>query len=251
MKIEQGELNPFTLQPVGIGINSAHFAMVSIGGLSERCVVKKISEEGIAAECFCALVGDSLSLPVLTPVVITDPRDQSLWFGARDQKYPNISAHLKLGSSASHAQLFAIANVLLTWSHLGHVISFDELIANGDRNPGNILWDGQTFTIIDHELALGNRAMTMNKLALFATANFAHPNGAVVSSAALGSAMAQQAFLKANDPVWSHIQLEFQRTHSDVSKHHAQCEKIVQALLPLLHHRVADAMSPLLQGARP
>lgn len=251
MKIEQGELNPFTLQPVGVGINSAHFAMVVIEGSSERCVVKQISEEGIAAECFCALLGDSLSLPVLTPVVITDPRDQSLWFGAREQKYPNVSAHLNLGNSANQAQLFAIANVLLTWSHLGHVISFDEVIANGDRNPGNILWDGQTFTIIDHERALGNRPMMENKLAFFATANFLHPNGAAVSSAAMGSAMAQQALLNVNDPLWSHIQLEFQRTHPDVSKHHAQCEKIVKALLPSLHHRVADAMSPLLQGARP
>lgn len=209
MKIEQGVLNPFTLHPVGAGINSAQYAVVNIGGLSQRCVVKRVGDREIAAECFCALLGDTLSLPTLTPVVITHPGDGSLWFGSRDAAYPSLSARLSIGATVNQHQLVALAQVLSTWSQVGHVISFDELIANGDRNPGNVLWNGAAFTIIDHERSLGNQQKVSNRLALFATSNFQAPLVASINSAATGSAMTQQALLSADQAIWSMIRDEF------------------------------------------
>lgn len=251
MKIEQGVLNPFTLRPVGAGINSAQYAIVNIGGLSQRCVVKMVGDREVAAECFCALLGDALSLPTLSPVIVTHPGDNSLWFGGRDTTYPSLSARLHLGATASRHQLAALAQILATWAQVGHVISFDELIANGDRNPGNVLWNGTVFTIIDHECALGNQPKLSNRLALFATANFHPPLVASVSSAATGSAMAQQAFLTAGQSVWDIISAEFQAIPSAIGLHHGACEALAKQLVGSLPSHAANAMSPLLQGANP
>ena len=139
MKIEQGVLIPRTLIPVGEGITGASYAIVNIEGLSQRCVVKQAGYRGIAAECLCALLGDALELPTLTPVLVTDPRDSSLWFGAREVGYPSLSSTLRIGTSARAEQMHALACILSAWSQVGQVISFDELVANGDRNPGNVL----------------------------------------------------------------------------------------------------------------
>lgn len=248
MRVEQGILNQFTLRPVGAGINSAQYAIVSIGGLSHRCVVKHVGEREIAAECFCALLGEKLSLPTLPPVIVMNPADGSLWFGARDVAYPSLSANLNLGNTADQAQLFALAEVLSNWSQVGHVISFDELVANGDRNPGNVLWNGTVFSIIDHERSLGNQPKRVNKLALFSTANF-HPSlVASVSSAATGSAMAQQALLSASKTIWDHLQTEFQGMPTVIGQHYGTCETLAKLLLASLPTQAADAMSPLLQG---
>lgn len=251
MKIEQGVLNPFTLQPVGAGINSAQYALVNIGGLSHRCVVKQVGDREIAAECFCALLGDALSLPTLTPVVVTHPGDNSIWFGSRDAAYPSLSARLSIGASANPVQLVALAQILSTWAQVGHVISFDELIANGDRNPGNVLWNGAVFTIIDHERSLGNQPKQSNRLALFATANFQAPLVASISSAATVSAMAHQALLSADQAIWDMMRREFQATASPVGQHFAACEALAKQLLASLPSHAANAMSPLLQGVAP
>lgn len=251
MKIEQGILNPFSLQPVGAGVNSAQYAIVSIGGLSERCVVKKVGEREIAAECFCALLGYALSLPTLPPVIVTHPGDGSLWFGARDANYPSLSARFQIGAMANQYQMIALATVLSSWAQVGHAISFDELIANGDRNPGNILWNGAVFTIIDHERSLGNAPKTSNRLAVFSTANFQAALVASVSSAATGSAMAQQALLSADLTVWNNIRTEFEMIPPTIGCHHGACEAMAKQLLGSLPTHAANAMSPLLQGVTP
>lgn len=248
MKIEQGVLNPFTLIPVGAGINSAQYAVVNIGGLSQRCVVKQVGDREIAAECFCALLGDALTLPTLSPVIVTHPGGGGLWFGARDAAYPSLSARLNIGQNVNQVQLMFLAQILSTWAQVGHVISFDELIANGDRNPGNVLWNGAAFTIIDHERSMGNKPKISNRLALFATANFQPPLVASISSAATGSAMAQQALLGADQTVWDMIRSEFQSATPVVSQHHGACEALAKHLLSSLPGHAANAMSPLLQG---
>lgn len=251
MKIEQGVLNPFTLRPVGAGINSAQYAVVNIGGVSQRCVVKLVGDREIAAECFCALLGNALSLQTLSPVIITHPSDNSLWFGTRDAAYPSLSARLSIGQTVNQYQLVALAQILATWAQVGHVISFDELVANGDRNPGNVLWNGDAFTIIDHERSLGNQPKLLNRLALFATANFYPQLVASVSSAVTGAAMAQQALLVADQSVWDMIRHEFQATPHAIGQHHGACELLAKQLVTSLPSHAANAMSPLLQGAHP
>lgn len=243
--IEQGILNPFSQASVGHGINRPSYAIVNIGGLSQRCVVKNVGHKEIAAECFCALLGGALGLPTLRPVIVTNPLDNSLCFGSREVGYPNLSAQLGIGDSANAAQMQALAIILSAWSHVGHVISFDELILNGDRNPGNVLWSGLAFTIIDHERALEIQAMTVNKLAQFSTNNFDPTHVGSVQSASMGAALAQQSMLSADDRIFTSLRSDFFNIPGEVGNHFNELETIAKKMLPSMAANTSNALSPL------
>lgn len=243
--IEQGILNPFSLVEVGHGITRPKYAIVLIGGLSQRCVVKTAGHKEIAAECFCSLLGSALGLPTLRPVIVRNPTDDSLWFGSREVGYPNLSARLGIGNHTNAAQMLALANILSAWSQVGHVISFDELIANGDRNPGNVLWNGSVFTIIDHERALGIQPMSINRLAQFATNNFDPTHIGNVQSASIGAALAQQSMISANASIFNSVAGEFSGIPNEIGKHIGDCVDIAKKLLPTMTNSTANAMSPL------
>lgn len=251
MKIEQGTVIPSTLAPVGEGITGASYAIVVIAGLSQRCVVKQAGDREIAAECLCALLGDALGLPTLIPVVVTDPRDNTLWFGAREAGYPSLSSLLRIGASADATQMHALALILSTWSQVGQVISFDEMIENGDRNPGNVLWNGVQFTIIDHERALGIQPMQLNRLALFATNQFQANLVAAVQSASTSSALAQQALLGVGSTVWQMIDFEFASAPTVISQHGPAFASLAQGNLGSLASNTANAMTPMFVRQQP
>ena len=251
MKIEQGIMSPSTLAPVGEGITGASYAIVVIAGLSQRCVVKRAGDREIAAECLCALLGHSLGLPTLLPVVVTDPRDSTLWFGAREVGYPSLSSRLRIGTHADALQMQALACILSAWSQVGQAISFDELIANGDRNPGNVLWNGAQFTIIDHERALGIQPMQLNRLALFATNQFQPQLVAGVQSASTSAALAQQALLGVGSTVWQLIAAEFASTPSTVGQHCSAFTSLAQGNLGSLASSTANAMTPMFARQNP
>lgn len=248
MKIEQGILIPSTLVPVGEGITGASYAIVVIAGLSQRCVVKMATDREIAAECLCALLGNALGLPTLVPVVVTDPRDNKLWFGTCDVGYPSLSSKLQIGPAANAWQMQALARILSPWSQIGHVISFDELVENGDRNPGNILWDGVQFTIIDHERALGLQPKQLNKLALIVLHFFRSELVADVQITSTSAALAQQAVLGVSSNVWQMIVAEFASVPLAVRQHCSVFIASVQAKLASLPSSVINAMSPLFAG---
>lgn len=250
MKIEQGILIPATLIPVSEGISGAGYAIVVIEDLSQRCVVKKVGDREIAAECLCALLGDALGLPTLIPVIVSDPRNGSLWFGAREASYPSLSSRLGIGAQINTTQLRALAYILSKWAQVGQVISFDELVANGDRNPGNILWNGAQFTLIDHERALGNHPMELNKLALFATNNFDTALTASIHSASTSAALAQQALLGADSRIWQKIAERFATSPNVISRHFSTLTSLAQGNLGSLASNTANAMTPMLAGER-
>jgi hypothetical protein len=243
--IEQGVLNPFSMVPVGQGITRPNYAIVNIGGLSQRCIVKNAGHKEIAAECFCALLGATLGLPTLKPVIVTNPSDNSLCFGSRDVGYPNLSAQLAITETVNPAQMQALASILSKWSHVGHVISFDELIQNGDRNPGNVLWSGSVFTIIDHERALEIQPMIHNKLAHFSTNNFDATLVASIQSACMGAAMAQQSMLSADEGVFNSMRSAFAAITPKIGDHFTELEAITKKILPAMASNTFNAMSPL------
>ncbi len=243
MQAEQGTLIPATLSPVGQGITDAQFAIVNIGGLSQRCVVKHVGDREIAAECFCALLGHHLSLPVLVPVVVTDPRNNGLWFGARDVGYPSLSS--RLTASPTTGQLAVLTAILATWAHAPAVISFAELIANGDRNPGNVLWNGATFTIIDHERALGIQPMTINKLAYFTLLNASAAHVAAIQSGTTSAALAQQSLLGVNSSIWGAIQSEFDNLPAVISRWFSPMVNFAKNRVTSLVGNATNATTPL------
>lgn len=243
--IEEGILNPYHQTSVGHGITQPKYALVNISGTSHRCVVKTAGHKEIAAECYCALLGSALGLPTLQPIIVRDLKDNSLSFGSRNVGYPNLSSRLGIGDRANSSQMLALAHVLSTWAQVGQVISFDELIVNGDRNPGNVLWGGDVFTIIDHERALQIEPMLINKLAQFSTNNFDPQQVTSVGSASVAAAMTHQAMLTANSTTFTSIQNAFLSAPREIAQYSYACERITKAILPKLTGNTANAMSPL------
>lgn len=247
MQVEQGILLPTTLKPVGKGISGAQHATVHIAGLSQRCIVKKVGYREIAAECFCALLGNALALPTLIPVIVTDPADQSLWFGARNSGYPDLATNIGFVSKKpNRAQLRMLTNILSKWPHIGQAVSFDELIANGDRNPGNILWNGLVFTLIDHEQAVGNAPKILNKLALFATQSLSAQELSNLQNGAIAAALTHGSQLNSASTIWVEIQAEFATLPSSIANYYLPFETLVKAQLVSLVSSVSNAVLPLL-----
>ncbi|ELB2246559.1 hypothetical protein QNZ72_000921 [Vibrio parahaemolyticus] len=120
--------------------------------------VKLIDARKIFIECFCAVLGRSIGLPIPKPFLVNVPHESlscsvpdgqsCIAFGSEDAAYPSFRR--KFNQSQPEAM-----RLLKAYSKILDVSVFDEWIGNGDRNIGNILYDGKSlFNFIDHELAL-------------------------------------------------------------------------------------------------
>lgn len=80
-----------------------------------------------------------------------------LGFACEEILLPSIKQ--KIGSELTEAIARAFVDIFTkNCPDYTNVIGFDEWVANGDRNIGNILWDGQKeFYLIDHGLAMNER----------------------------------------------------------------------------------------------
>jgi len=109
----------------------------------------------IVAELLCGVIGRSLGLPVPEPFIVTIsagvvphsrllPANKStLAFASQDVGGTTFSQLLRAGSPGAQA-------MLMKWEHLIPVTTFDEWMANTDRNLGNILFISNVLWIIDH-----------------------------------------------------------------------------------------------------
>lgn len=120
--------------------------------------VKLIDARKIFTECFCALLGRNMGLPIPKPLLVNVPHDSltcsiqvgqsCIAFGSADAAYPSFRRKFNQNQPEAMKLLKAYSKIL-------DISVFDEWIGNGDRNIGNILYDGKSlFNFIDHELAL-------------------------------------------------------------------------------------------------
>ncbi|MEM5314291.1 hypothetical protein [Paraburkholderia sp. JHI869] len=246
--IEEGVLIPATLRPVGQGLSGAKRGQVKISGISHKCVVKPESIGGVVAECFAAAVGIHLGLPTLKPVIVRYPGKSEMWFGARDLQHPSLLTAMNVNDAAGVRRA---ALLLATWAQFGSTISFDELIANPDRNLQNLLWDGQDFWLIDHARALGNAVHEKNTLANVAMSlEPVAVDGA--KAAAIAQALVQQSKCGSDDAIWTDLTDAFKALAS-IEKQYEKWEKAEEACRTFIHSRVpslasntANCFSPLL-----
>jgi hypothetical protein len=113
------------------------------------------------AELLCGVVGRALGLPVPEPFLVHIPRGTLPRSRLLDPVAPEcmaIASHnvggtnfVKMLNRRSEAAL----RLLLSWEHLVPVATFDEWMANPDRNLGNILFAAGSLWLIDHAEALG------------------------------------------------------------------------------------------------
>lgn len=140
------------------------------------------------AELVCAVVGRALGLPVPEPFLVRIgqgalPRSRVL-----DPKAPESMAFASHDASGStFAQLlradsgFAM-QLLLQWQYLIPVATFDEWLANTDRNLGNILFTAGSLWLIDHADALGGVQSRYYPLSQLTDAAFNNVLGGVLQS---------------------------------------------------------------------
>lgn len=149
------------------GVTKPVRAVVRFEGATYNAVVKTLSIQHVAAECFAALLLDGWGLPVAQPLLI---EGEQLRFGSLDGGYPNLKQKIGWDGNLDENQKNSLYRLgALIMSELKETpiaICADEAIGNFDRNLGNILWDGSKVAFIDHERAFGlSDDVEANKLA--------------------------------------------------------------------------------------
>lgn len=109
--------------------------------------------DGLCIEIISALLGIWLDIPIPRPIVVLVEPDHpqiavnkpTYLYGSEMYEMPSFERFLSNSDLKEEC--------LLDCPQLPSVITFDELIANPDRNSSNILFDGESFRFIDHEKA--------------------------------------------------------------------------------------------------
>lgn len=141
------------LQPgarlLSAGINGARRGVAMFDGQPRGVVVKNCPPQELAAECFCALLADALS--VNSPPVGIVFEGETPLFASIDIQAPNLMQQFCINPDVPNsAELQVLVDELVQWVGLGRLIALDVLVRNADRHPGNLLTDGQDYWAIDH-----------------------------------------------------------------------------------------------------
>jgi hypothetical protein len=92
------------------------------------------------------------------------PKNSAWPFGNNDKAICFGTKTIPLARTMRKSASIDHASELLKWNHFSAAATFDEAIANEDRNPQNILTDGRNYWLIDHSHAFANRYRTPGAL---------------------------------------------------------------------------------------
>jgi len=133
-------------QELDEGVNAPVRGIASTDDGEITVIAKKVSPRVLAVELICAIYGRAAGLPIPEPLVLFDATGV-LHFGSVDMQHPSLAKFVRVSDTSLHSYL-------LEWPGLIAAACFDELMVNPDRHEGNLLYDGVTFTLIDHDLCL-------------------------------------------------------------------------------------------------
>ncbi|MEW2971007.1 hypothetical protein AB1A96_03380 [Pseudomonas juntendi] len=128
------------------GVNSPVRGIAATDAGEVTVIAKKVSLRVLGVELACAVYGRAAGLPIPEPLVLLDDAG-ALHFGSVDISHPSLAQFISLSDTSAHSHL-------VDWPGLLSAACFDELIVNPDRHEGNLLYDGQSFTLIDHDLCM-------------------------------------------------------------------------------------------------
>ncbi|MBE5254677.1 hypothetical protein H2P46_22490 [Mixta sp. Marseille-Q2057] len=111
---------------------------------------KELEPRALSVELVCAAIGRLLDLPIPEPLLLIDESGK-YYFGSVDAAYPSFHQYI-----IDHENK-GIKERLAQWPLLKAAAFFDEWIAMDDRSNGNILFNGETFALIDHESAISSQ----------------------------------------------------------------------------------------------
>lgn len=145
VKIRVGRLLP-GYQFLSEGINAPVRGMAALEDGEVAVIAKKIGARALAVELVCAYYGRSVGLPIPEPLLLVDDEEE-YHFGSVDIGHPSLAQFVRSDDTAVHDEL-------LQWPDLIKAACFDELVVNPDRHNGNLLYDGERFSLIDHDLCI-------------------------------------------------------------------------------------------------
>lgn len=125
--------------------------------MAPNCWLKAVTLPELVLECFGHLLAKESGLPFLIPIVVTDPMNvlkspSKFFFATEDAKSPSLR-QLTINYPAFESIYYS---ALKAWAEAPTLAVLDELLANGDRNTGNLLFDGKNKWIpIDFSRAKG------------------------------------------------------------------------------------------------
>lgn len=135
-------------------------------------------EHKLPLELACSLAGAELGLTIPRGVLVLSRRDQLPGLPGTARPLPGTEDYLCYGSvhqwpDDTVARLLDDDDAVEehTWQKLCASpgapagAAWDELAANADRHTGNVVFDGQRYWLIDHELALQPIAKVMRRFA--------------------------------------------------------------------------------------
>lgn len=185
----------------------------------------------IAAELVCSLLAQALGLPTPQPYLLEIAADALPESRFLQPGQPRICvATFDVGGTTFgqllNAQSDYARKLLLHWKHLVPTISFDEWIANVDRNWGNILFVANALWLIDHADTLGGSSRQLFPLADLYETSFTNKLAALLERGSAGQRLGtlQQArewltFTAGGLDLDSTVELaELQRWHSPVEE---------------------------------
>jgi len=143
--IRTGRLLP-GYQELSEGVNAPVRGIAATDNGEISVIAKKVGSRVLAVELICAAYGRAAGLPIPEPLILIDEKHQ-FHFGSADTGHPSL-AHFVNAEDAS------LIKTLSEWPGLVAAACFDELVVNPDRHDGNLLYDGESFTLIDHDLCL-------------------------------------------------------------------------------------------------
>ncbi|MBK0014036.1 hypothetical protein IAE56_16840 [Stenotrophomonas sp. S41] len=113
--------------------------------------VKPVADlQRVQVEVACSLLGQLLDLPVPEPLVVfigPEFGGPSVGFGSGAVGHPNVARWMDTEADV-------VLKRLREWAKVVDAACFDEWIGNCDRHPGNLIYDGQGFWLIDHDKAM-------------------------------------------------------------------------------------------------
>jgi hypothetical protein len=133
------------------GVNSSFRCPVYYNDNEIMVIAKKIEDKEFVAEIFCSIIGLNIGLPLPEPIIVLEKSETGIdrYFGSVDTSYPSLKHYV----SDHDWKYESFHEKIKKWIFLDDAAFFDELIVNGDRHKGNILYDGNDYYLIDHGLA--------------------------------------------------------------------------------------------------
>lgn len=141
------------------GVNETYRGPIKTNSGTSFAYVKLLDEKQLTNELVASVLGRAIGLPIPAGFIVLVSRadypdseflaavgrEHAFAFGVESIGHPDLKRRMKLDGDA------AVEQLLKSWSGWCDAMVFDEWIANGDRNAGNLLIGGPgEVWLIDH-----------------------------------------------------------------------------------------------------